>query len=216
MRTFLKVALTLTLVMFIVFIPVYVFHRGMNEAANDFHEMINKEDPRQQIYDSIPRELIEQNLFPKNMKPVGSACGWAMTFPDRTHITYYYIPEELYDQYKHYWLEGVDKKDLRDNYNETLGRIGEYVFRSISVDDYLLSADREEGNVLLKANVQYYRVDVYDRAIYYEVVKDYSSEQNPDNYYESSRHGEDPDSCSASYMFHQEDGKWIIEQMHFD
>lgn len=218
MKTYQKVILTIGIVLSVIAtlvgLSIGILILGIKQAANDIQENIDNKNSTQRLYDSIPEELMEQGLFPADLKLVGTDFAWAGEWPDKTHQIYFYIAEDQYDQYKSYWLEGVDEADYTDHYNTHLAGSGAHVFQAISVDDYLCTEDREEGNVLIKANVQYYSVNTYNSALYYETLSAYGSDK--DQYLRFSNHAYDEYNPDASYMLHQEDGRWVIEEMSLD
>ena len=86
------------------------------------------------------------------------------------------------------------------------------MFKAINVNDLSYISDVEYGNVHLSANKTYYLVQIYDEAIYYEYVSALDvNDETKYNVYSASNCKED--SISKEYIFHQENGKWIIEEL---
>lgn len=125
---------------------------------------------------------------------------------------YFYIDSNNYDKYKSYWLEGIDKSQYRDKYNSDLAIHGDYVFKAININDLSYQSDVEYGNVHLTANNTYYLVQIYDESIYYKYIS--AVDVNDEiKYYEYSAFNCKDDSISKEYIFHQENEKWIIEEL---
>lgn len=182
---------------------------GIKDKIDAYEE---KEQTREDIYDSIPKELLNRNLISKDLKYVNYRYGWGMEWTDKTNKYYFYIDSNNYDKYKSYWLEGIDKSQYRDKYNEGLATYGDYVFKAINVNDLSYTSDVEYGNVHLKANETYYLVQIYDEAIYYNYVSALDV-NNETKYYVYSASNCKEDSISKEYIFHQENNKWEIEEL---
>lgn len=182
---------------------------GINDKIDAYEE---KEQTRDNIYDSIPEELLNRNLISKNLKYVNCKYGWGIEWIDTTDKYYFYIDSNNYDKYKSYWLEGINKSQYRDEYNEELATYGDYVFQAINVNDLSYTSDVEYGNVHLAANKTYYLVKIYDEAIFYKyIIATDSGDEIKYSIYSESNCKED--SISKEYIFHQENGEWIIEEL---
>lgn len=197
-------------------VSVCLFIKALGNGIDGIKDKIDayeeKEQTRKDIYDSIPKELLNRNLFSKDLKYVGYKYGWGMEWTDKTDKYYFYIDNSIYDKYKSYWLEGIDKSQYRDKYNEGLATYGDYVFKAINVNNLSYTSDIEYGNVHLKANETYYLVQIYDEAIYYKYISAYDrDDETKYNIWSASNCKED--SISKEYIFHQENGKWIIEEL---
>lgn len=180
---------------------------GVKDKINDYEE---KEESRNNLYDSIPNELFKRNLISSNLKFVGNDYGWSFEWVDKTDKWYFYINKDYYDKYKYYWLEDVDKSKYTDKYNEYLGSYGDYIFTAIEVDDLEYSKDIEYGNVHLKANQTYYLVQIYDESIYYNYISGY---KDANNYLVSTHSNYKPESLSKEFIFYQQDNEWVIEEL---
>ena len=164
---------------------------------------------REDIYDSIPKELINRNMFPNDLMYVGSAYGWVFLSTNESDKYYFYIDDYNYDVYKHYWLEGIDKEDYTDNYNRDLIDYGSYIFKAINVSDLIYTDDVEYRNVHLTANKKYYLVQIYDEAIYYRWLS-----KAGEGYIVFSKFNCKNDSLSKEYIFYEENNKWEVEELH--
>lgn len=164
-------------------------------------------------YESIPPALMAQSLFPRELKQVGSARETGGLFPDDSHRYYFYIAPDQYEQYQHYWLEGVDEADYCDEYNKDLWQTGDYVFGAIEINDCCYAVDTQRGNLLLKADTTYYHVTVHNNAIYYEYLTAYRQSDGTQKYDSDCSFRFKEDSVTAQYMLHRESGEWVIEEI---
>lgn len=199
-------------------ISISLFIKALGNGIDGIKDKIDayeeKEQTRDNIYDSIPEELLNRNLISKNLKYVNYKYGWEMEWADKTNKYYFYIDSNNYDKYKSYWLEGIDKSQYRDKYNEGLATYGDYVyvFTAININDLSYKSDVEYSNVHLTANKTYYLVQIYDEAIYYKYISTVDVNDETKYYvYSASNYKED--SISKEYIFHQEKKKWIIEEL---
>lgn len=197
-------------------ISISLFIKALGNGIDGIKDKIDayeeKEQTRDNIYDSIPEELLNRNLISKNLKYVNYKYGWGMEWADKTNKYYFYIDSNNYDKYKSYWLEGIDKSQYRDKYNEGLATYGDYVFTAININDLSYKSDVEYSNVHLTANKTYYLVQIYDEAIYYKYISTVDVNDETKYYvYSASNYKED--SISKEYIFHQEKEKWIIEEL---
>ena len=189
-----------------------MLEKGIDEVKNKIDDYEEKEQAREDIYDSIPKELLNRNLISKNLKYVGYEYGWKYEWIDKTDKYYFYIDNDNYDKYKNYWLEGIDKSEYTDKYNKNLATYGDYAFKAININDLVYKSDVEYGNVHLTANKTYYLVQIYDEAIYYKYVSAVD-EKDETKYYIYSASSFKEDSISKEYIFHQENNKWKIEEL---
>ena len=186
--------------------------KGIDNIKDKIDNYEEKEQSRDDIYDSIPKELLNRNYISNDLKYVNYKYGWGMEWTDKTDKYYFYIDSNNYNKYKSYWLEGIDKSQYRDKYNEGLSTYGDYVFTAININDLSYNSDVEYGNVHLTANKTYYLVQIYDEAIYYEYISavDVNNETKY-NIYSASNYKEE--SLSKEYIFYQENGQWVIEEL---
>ena len=214
------ILITLGIVVSVIFlvgiVSVGLFIKALGNVIDGIKDKIDtyeeKEQTREKLYDSIPKELFNKGLLSKDLKFVNYKYGWGMEWTDKTDKYYFYIDSNDYNKYKNYWLEGIDKSQYRDKYNEGLATYGDYVFKAINVNDLSYTSDVEYGNVHLSANKTYYLVQIYDEAIYYEYVRVLDvNDETEYNVYSASNCKED--SISKEYIFHQENDKWIIEEL---
>lgn len=186
--------------------------KGIDNIKDKIDNYEEKEQSRDDIYDSIPKELLNRNYISNDLKYVNYKYGWGMEWTDKTDKYYFYIDSNNYNKYKSYWLEGIDKSQYRDKYNEGLSTYGDYVFTAININDLSYNSDVEYGNVHLTANKTYYLVQIYDEAIYYEYITA-REVSNETKYYIYSASNYKEESLSKEYIFCQENGQWIIEEL---
>lgn len=195
-------------------ITIKLIFAGLEQGIDTIKDKIDayeeKEQTRENIYDSIPKELEKRNLISNNLKYISSSYGWGMESVDKTNKYYFYIPSEQYDKYKHYWLEGVEESEYMNGYNSKLFETGDYVFYAINVSDLKYTHDIEYGNVRLKANKQYYMVQIYDEAIFYNYIRKYEEDSSYDIF---SNFQCKNDSISKEYFFSQNGNNWEIEEL---
>lgn len=188
--------------------------KGIDEGIENIKDTIDsyeeKEEYKEDLYDSIPKELINRNLISNNLKYVASDYEWGMESADKTDKYYFYIANEQYNNYKSYWLEDVNKSQYREGYNRNLWETGDYVFYAINVSDLKYSSDIQYGNINLKANKQYYLVQIYDEAIYFKYIWNYKEDGS---YLVDSKFKYKDDSLLKEYIFSQDSSKWLIEEL---
>lgn len=187
-----------------------IIDNGINNIKDKIDAYEEKEQIREEIYDSIPKELLNRNLISKNLKYVNYAYAWSGEWPDKTDKYYFYIDSNNYDKYKSYWLEDVNKKNYSEGYNRNLWETGDYVFTAINVTDLKYSDDEKYGNVQLKANKQYYLVQIYDEAIYFKYVWNYKEDGS---YIIDSNFKYKNNSLLKEYIFSQDGDSWIVEEL---
>lgn len=208
--------IVVSVILLVEIVSVGLFIKALGNEIDGIKDKIDaddeKEQTREDIYDSIPKELLNRNLISKDLKYVNYRYGWGMEWTDKTNKYYYYIDSNNYDKYKSYWLEGIDKSQYRDKYNDGLATYGDYVFKEINVNDLSYTSDVEYGNVHLKANETYYLVQICNEAIYYNYVSALDV-NNETKYYVYSASNCKEDSITKEYIFHQENNKWEIEEL---
>ena len=133
-----------------------------------------------------------------------------METPDRTNRNYFYINKDNYNSYKHYWLEDVDKSKLKEDYNDDLYNTGDYVFHAININDLTSDSDSTYKNINIYKDKTYYIVTIYQKALFYKDIIRFSSvdKYSTDNHFKIDR-----SSKSSELLFHQEDGKWVYEEV---
>ena len=141
---------------------------------------------------------------------VGLVYTWGMETPDKTKPNYFFLPDALRDNYSKYWLEGVDPSALYEGYNQDLWETGDPVFYAIHISKTTFSSDTDVDGIPLKADKDYYFVDIYDKAIYYQYVSRY---QDAQQYTVSSEFRCFEYGAVKSWLYYQEDGEWVKEAL---
>ncbi len=198
------IALAIVLVIIVVFLAVCFV-----DMVNDVKEKIDKKQEITEIYDSIPEELFSKNILSDDFVYVDYDYGWTYESADTSWKYYFYIHSDDYEEYKHYWIESVSGSL---NNNKSLSTRGDYVFKSVMVTDLCYSSDTNYGGVNLSANETYYLVTVYDEAIFYKYYIHYSEDKK----YKTKAFNVNEESISDKYIFHQENGEWVIEEIFKD
>lgn len=205
--------IVVSIILLVGIVSVGLFIKALGNGIKDKIDAYEKKEQiREELYDSIPKELFNKGLLSKDLKFVNYRYGWGMELTDKTDKYYFYIDSNNYNKYKNYWLEGIDKYQYRDKYNVGLANHGDYVFAAININDLSYKSDVEYENVHLQANKTYYLVQIYDETIYYEYVSALDV-NNETKYYVYSASNCKEDRISKEYIFHQENEKWIIEEL---
>ena len=183
------------------------FDKIFSTAGNAIQESQKVDD----TYSSILPELSKNNFIPEDWTYIDYAYEWGMETPDRTNRNYFYINKDNYNSYKHYWLEDLDKSKLSEDYNEDLYDNGEYVFHAVNINDLTSDSDSTYKNINIYKDTTYYVVTIYQKALFYKDIIRFSSvdKYSTDNYFKIDR-----SSKSAELLFHQEDGKWVYEEVN--
>lgn len=167
-------------------------------------------DPEhKKAYDELQGQLLEE-VGEENWKQTGEVCGWGMETPNEYNRYYFYIDEEKYPMYKHYWLEDIPPKSYKEGMNSGLDTAGDKVQYCINVKMLRYKEDIDYGGVAVKKDTDYFLVKVYDRAIYYVTVGRGISE---DSHMIESVFDIDESSLRRKMLCHKERGKWIMEDV---
>lgn len=175
----------------------------------------NDDKQRDKIYDNIINELSKNNLISNDWKYVASDYSPDLLGDDRSNKYYFYIDKTLYDTYKYYWLEDVDKSVYYDGYNSELDENGDHILKSVHIQELEYEEDCDNcylTKIITSENLDkdksYYSVSIYDKAIYAKWVIKY---ENKKDYTIYDWFKVDRDSLTKRYIFYQENGKWIFK-----
>lgn len=212
-----KIILGITLTISVVAIAVVVLLVvSFADMVTDIKDNLDSKQLDKQItsetYDSIPDELLVEKILSEDYIFVGKKSPWGYKSTDVSRKYYFYINEEKYDEYKHYWLEDIDESDYRDDYNSGLSSYGDYVFKAVLVSDLCYEDDTYYGNVFLEANKTYYLVNIYDEAIYYKYIRESGSKENL-KYSDYVGFNVKEESLSAKYIFQKNNDHWSIQEV---
>lgn len=182
------------------------FDKIFSAAGNAIEESQTVDD----TYFSILPELSKGNFISDDWTYIDYAYEWGMETPDHTNRNYFYINKDNYNSYKHYWLEDVDKSKLKEDYNDDLYNTGDYVFHAININDLTSDSDSTYKNINIYKDKTYYIVTIYQKALFYKDIIRFSSvdKYSTDNHFKIDR-----SSKSTELLFHQEDGKWVYEEV---
>lgn len=211
------IGIIIALIVGIILYGIYVFgviFMGIGKTVDKVRDKINdyqeNVEEREDTYNGIVDELESNKLITNDWRFVSKDYGWSGEWIDRSDQYYFYIDDEKYEKYKHYWLEGVNTAKYRDNYNRDLYEFGDYVFHAINISDLSYENDIDYANVHLTKNKTYYLVQIYDNSIYYKYIYNYKDDGS---YLTGSNFQLDGDSLSSEYIFYKENNKWIIEKL---
>lgn len=187
-----------------------VFYKFFDKIFSTVGNAIQENQKVDDTYFNILPELSKSNFIPEDWTYIDYAYEWGMETPDRTNRNYFYINKDNYNSYKHYWLEDVDKSKLKEDYNDDLYNTGDYVFHAINIDDLTPDSDSTYRNIKIYKDKTYYVVTIYKKALFYKDIIRFSSvdKYSTDNYFKIDRN-----SKSTELLFHQEDGKWVYEEI---
>lgn len=135
-----------------------------------------------------------------------------------------YIPSELYDSHKSYWLEGTEEKDLYEGINQELRESGDRIFWEIKVIGISRYSEQEEKyGITFKPDTSYYCAMIYRDCLFYKTIRHYSW----DGYHEYTWKDVEAttigdlssgtsENIEGTYWCHYEDDKLVIEQAKED
>lgn len=191
---------------------IKLFGNIVGEVADKIDGYVEEKQTREKNFENIAEELFKNNLISNNLKFISYKYGWNNNFADKTDKYYFYIDGNDYDEYKHYWLEGIDESQYTYGYNAELLENGDYVFKVVNIKEETYASDIEHYNVQLKANKTYYFVNIYEEGLYFKRVS--GQEANGDFKYNIDgvfKYKEE--SISNMYVFYQENGNWNFEKL---
>ena len=149
----------------------------------------------------------------KNWVHTGQSRSWGSETPNYHDQYNFYIDEELYDEYKHYWLEDVPENKYKEGLNQDLWQSGDYAQHCINIYKLNYSNDIDYSGVTVKKETDYYRVSVYDKALYYKYIYGFKDSQN---FFTESDFRVDDDSLIAEMLYHKEGKDWVMEKVNRD
>ena len=86
--------------LFVGIISVSLFIKEIGKGIDGIKDKIDayeeKEQTRKDIYDSIPKELLNRNLISKDLKYIDYQYGLGMESVDKTNKYYFYIDSNNY------------------------------------------------------------------------------------------------------------------------
>jgi hypothetical protein len=190
----------------------------------DGDSSVSEETVKEQMHDKKWTE----NYYDINPRRTGKEIAAAMQqqglIPADMRLVYtdgeknIYIPSELYDSHKSYWLEGTDEKDLCEGINDELRENGDHVFWEIEVTGITRYSEQEEKyGITFKPHTSYYCAMIYRNCLFYRNILHYSW----DGFHEYT--WKDVETVTASdylprgsteitYWCHYEDGQLVIEK----
>ena len=161
-------------------------------------------------YGSIIQELFDKNLINNNWKYAGQNSEWGLLGSVKNHKYYFYINKEDYDNYKYYWdFSNENNSKYYEGYNEFLKNTGDYIFHMIELEELKYSEDIDYGNMHLNKNNIYYLIEIYDKALYYKYVARSTDKGN----IIEVKSDYDRDSLLKEYIFHNQNNKWVIDEL---
>ncbi|MGX8774084.1 MAG: LptM family lipoprotein [Bacillota bacterium] len=171
--------------------------------------MTEEEKEIDAVFDSINKDIAGTSIVPSNWKYVDSLfpSGGEMIICNEKH--FFYIEKDIYDEYKYYWLEDVDDSDYRDGLNSELRTVGNKVFYDINMSNLGELSDGDYRGVSTTPDARYYLITIYDNVLYYNDV----SEIGEDAYGISPVFDTSEANTIKEYLAHQENGKWIYEEI---
>lgn len=189
-----------------------LFLSALGSGIDTLKDMISshtqQEEARDALYQSIVNDVTENEPLFEGTSQVGFAYSWGAETPDKTRPNYFFLPDSLHDAYCAYWLEDIDPSALYEGLNRDLWETGDPVFYAIHISGTSFSSDTDVEGIPLKAGEDYYFVDIYDKAIYYQYVSRY---QDAEHYtvlpgFRCFEYG--PAKC---WLYYQENGEWVKE-----
>ncbi|MBD5102836.1 MAG: hypothetical protein HDT27_09150 [Subdoligranulum sp.] len=189
---------------------LFALGRGIDSLAGILSGYFEREEARSALFQSIVDDVAASEPLFAGASQVGLVYTWGMETPDKTKPNYFFLPDSLFDDYCKYWLEGIDPSVLYEGYNQDLWETGDPVFYAIHISKTTFPSDTDVEGIPLKAGVDYYFADIYDKAIYYQYVSRYQDAQHytalPE--FRCFEYG-----AVKSWLYHQEDGEWVKEAL---
>ena len=120
------------------------------------------------------------------------------------------------------WADGFDNGTIRDqlvflkkfniNPNKFVYQLEDdsLDLNAINIDDLTPNSDSAYRNIKIYKDKTYYVVTIYKKALFYKDIIRFSSvdKYSTDNHFKIDRN-----SKSTELLFHQEDGKWVYEEV---
>ena len=194
----------------IIFISIFVARFVSKSIARIAEKAKESREQLEYTYNTIVDELKQNNVVPNTWRYVANTSTSEYQEGSFASKYYFFIDNEKYDSYKHYWLEGVEKTEYRNGYNKDLKEEGQYVLHAIRIYDLTYDTDKDYYNVHLSKDKVYYFVDIYDKAIYYKCIHQNEYENDYTIFTECNYQS---DSLSSEYIFYQENGEWRSEKL---
>ena len=176
-KSALKVILLIFLIV-IIFVAVAFFglaqlrEYAISEIVEHFG--VSEEDGFGETCERILGELRAEDIIPEDWVFVEDYSSGAWGDP-KTIKSFFYIDEDKYEEYEHYWLEGIDASKYYDGMNDDLRENGDWVFHMIEIQLLTYSDEVEYNDILLESDTPYYLVSIYDKASYFCKVKEMSN-----------------------------------------
>ena len=155
-------------------------------------------------------ELALTEVDSENWQFTGQSYSWGMETANKKDQYNFYIDRELYDTYKHYWLEDVPREEYRESLNAYLGETGTPVQHCINIRKMNYENDSDYRGVQLKKNTDYYLARCYDRSVYYRCI---TGERKENEYTISDEFSLDHTSLSKKILDHKTDEMWCKEEI---
>ncbi len=172
--------------------------------------MTKEDEEREILFDSINNDLVSTGLIPSSWKYVDQNYSWGGEMPNHYEINYIYIEKDLYDEYKYYWLEDIDDSEYEDGLNKSLVTTGDKVFYDVCIYDLGENLDGKYGGVSTIPDTRYFLITIYDNVLYYTYV----SVVGEDSYGMQDMIDKYDANIIKGYLAHQEDNKWIYEEVN--
>ncbi len=172
---------------------------------------LSKEE--QALYDEVLNLSLEQ-ISPQNWKYTGKTYSWSLESPDYHNQFFFYIDEDIYDDYKSYWLEGIPKEMYKRGFNNDLYLYGEYVQHCINITSHIYD---EEFNLFVDLyagkDAPRFKVSIYDKSLFYIYTKPQHSDGS---IIRDSGYDIDRESCIAQMYFYKQNDEWIMKEISED
>lgn len=188
----------------------FAFGRGIDSLTGIVGGAFERKSTRDALYQSIVDDVTASELIFEGTSQVGFAYSWGAETPDKKSPNYFFLPDSLYGAYCAYWLENIDPSALYEGLNQDLWETGDPVFYAIHISKTAYASDTDVEGIPLRAGKEYYFVDIYDKAIYYQYVSGY---QDAEHYtvlpgYRCFEYG-----AARCWLYYQENGEWVKEAL---
>lgn len=173
---------------------------AIDEIGDKIFEIPNNYKNREKVYEKIIQKLEDENIMPNSWKYAGKDYSWGFEMANYSDKYCFYIDQDIYNEYTHYWLEDKDTTEFPDGYNSGLSQSGEYVFHCINIKEISYESNDEYEDIVMYKDKDYYSVKIYERALYYQSQSWYNSDGSTGaikNHYDI-----DYDSLSDEYLFY--------------
>lgn len=183
---------------------------GIDTLKDILGSRIQQAEDRDALYQSIADDVAASEPLFEGTSQVGFAYSWGAETPDKTKPNYFFLPDSLHDAYCAYWLENVEPSALYEGLNQDLWETGDPVFYAIHISGTTFPSDTDVEGIPLKAGEDYYFVDIYDKAIYYQYVSRYQDAEHYTVFPEFRCFEYGPARC---WLYYQENGEWVKEAL---